>query len=589
MAIDFTRYQPPGIYTEALPGPQLGVQSSVPTAVALFGLSVGYQTYRESLQINPDSTGQTTQVVTITNANSGTFKLGVGGVLTNPIPYNAPNSAVQTAINALSTVTTSVTVSGNAGGPYSVVFQGGAATMTYDSTGLVATSGNPSIAINSTTNAVPAVNRTLAKQGIDTSSVKVVNPISGEVYALGTDYTVTRLSAGADAVAGTSDDYYTIQRVINGGHIDPGDTVQLAYNFTDPLYYEVYAYYDYDDVRDRYGQPFDAHGNIQSELTLAAYFAFINGASTVLTCAVQPADPAHVTMEDYANALDKFSDEEQVAIIVPCTGSQAIQALVQQHVTAQSGNRYERRAIMGFDGAAAPVLTTTRMAAANALSDQRLALISPSQWSYYAPELNKAITVGGQYVAAAVAGKCVAQPVAYPLTRKIILGFQGPAEAQRDGEKNLESQNGLMVVELTRRNQVQVRHGVSTNPADLLVREWSIIGQQDTMVYRIRDYLNDDGLIGMPIYASTLVQVKASADAALTSLTSDGVIVGYQNLKVRQLGIEPDVIEVRYEWKPAYPLNYIVVRYSVATMTGDVTLTDTGTTTTTTTPPNTST
>jgi hypothetical protein len=584
MAIDFTRYQPPGIYTEALPGPQLGVQSTVPTAVALFGLSVGYQTYRESLQINPDSTGQTTQIVTITNANGGTFKLGVGGVLTGTIPYNATNAQVQTAINALSTVTTPVVVTGNAGGPYSVVFQGGATTMTYDTTGLTATSGTPSIGIESSTNAVPAINRTLAKQGIDTSSVQVVNPNSGQVYVLGTDYTVTRLSAGADAVAGTADDYYTISRVIDGGHIDPGDVVQLAYNFTDPLYFEVYSLYDYDDVRDRYGEAFDANGNIQSELTLAAYFAFTNGASTVLTCAVQPEDPAHVTMQDYSNALDKFRDEEQIAIIVPCTGSQSIQALVQQHVLAQSNNRYERRAIMGFDGAAAPVLTATRMAAANALSDQRLALISPSQWTYFAPELNKSINVGGQYVAAAVAGKCVSQPVAYPLTRKIILGFQGPAETQREGEKNLESQNGLMVVELTRRNQVQVRHGVSTNPADLLVREWSIIGQQDTMVYRIRDYLNDDGLIGMPIYASTLVQVKASADAALTSLVSDGVIEAYQNLKVRQLGQEPDVIEVRYEWQPAYPLNYIVVRYSVATMTGDVTLTDTGTTTTTTSP-----
>jgi hypothetical protein len=115
---------------------------------------------------------------------------------------------------------------------------------------------------------------------------------------------------------------------------------------------------------------------------------------------------------------------------------------------------------------------------------------------------------------------------------------------------------------------------VTTDPTDILSREWSIIGQQDVMVYRIRDFLDADGLIGMPIYDTTLIQVKASAEAALVSLIRDEIIVGYQNLKVRQIATLPDVIEVRYEWKPAYPLNYIVVRYSVAVMTGDVTVSE---------------
>ena len=54
MAIDFTTYQPPGIYTENLGGPQLSVRSTVPTAVAIFGRAAGYETYRESLKVRPD-------------------------------------------------------------------------------------------------------------------------------------------------------------------------------------------------------------------------------------------------------------------------------------------------------------------------------------------------------------------------------------------------------------------------------------------------------------------------------------------------------------------------------------------------------
>lgn len=590
MAIDFTTYQPPGIYTEAVAGPQLSVQSSVPTAVAIFGQSIGYKTYRESIVINPDTTAITTvQTVTLTGSpNGGTFDLTFSGQTTGAIEWNAAAADVQAALLALANITDNdVHVTGPTGGPWVVTFGddlGGTSQpiFTKDASALTAASGTPDVNIVKEDEGTPALNKTLTQQGIRTDTLIVVNPNTGERYVVGTDYVITRVAVGPDLIVNTLDDQYTIQRVIDGGHIHPGDTVQLSYNYTDPNYFEVYALYDYDDVRDFYGEPFDSSGNIQSELTLAANFAFVNGASTVLVCAVEPADPSSVTMEDYSNTLDKFRDEEQIAIIVPATGATPIQALVQQHVTQQSNNRYERRAIMGMDGSVTPVLTTQRIINAQTLFDQRCALISPSSFLYYAPQLNQQIVLGGQFAAAAVAGISVFNLASWPLTRKIVTGFVGPAETQVEGAKSLESQNGLMVIEKTRNQQVQVRHGVTTDPTDLLTREWSIIGQQDVMVYRIRDYLNADGLIGMPIYSTTLVQVKASADAALQSLIADNIIVNYQNLKVRQIAITPDVVEVRYEWLPAYPLNYIVVRYSVQVLTGDITTTDTGDGTTTT-------
>ena len=59
---------------------------------------------------------------------------------------------------------------------------------------------------------------------------------------------------------------------------------------------------------------------------------------------------------------------------------------------------------------------------------------------------------------AAVAGRSVSQLAAMPLSRKTISGFIRPAteDVGREGEKNNETQNGLMVIERTRRNQVQV-------------------------------------------------------------------------------------------------------------------------------------
>lgn len=485
MAIDFTRYQPPGIYTEAVVGQQIRPRTSVPTAVAIFGLTRGYQTFRESLKINPDVDEDT-----------------------------------------------------------------------------------------------PAVNRTLTQKGILVDSVVVKSVVSGEVYVVNTDYTVVRTSVGEDVDPGTRDDLYTISRVIDGGHIEPGDTIQVEYRYTDEKYFQVYNFYDWDDVRDAYGPPFNADGTILSEVTLAAYFAFKNGASTVMAVAVDPVDPEVPTNGDYSNALDKFRDEDQIAIIVPASGSIPLHSLVQSHVSQQSDNRYERRALLGFDGSSSPITSSQRIVAAQTLTQQRIALISPDRFEYYIPELNRQVTLGGQYMAAAVAGVSVRMNAAWPLTRKIIREFVDVTEKQRDGEKNLETQNGLMVVERDKRNLIRVRHGVTTDPTNLISAEWSIIGQQDVMVYRIRDYLDADNLIGQPILPETIINTKASAESALQSLKRDKIIVDYRDLKVRQLETLPDVLEVRYQWRPAWPLNYIVVRYSIDITTGEVSDQSTVTTTT---------
>lgn len=563
MAIDFTRYQPPGIYTENVGGPQLAVRSSVPTAVAIFGSSVGYRTYRESVKINSDAADENGDIVP--QPSETLAKSGITGMVDVPVVFATANVDI-TAPGASITGRNPSNVTANPAAVTPAVddlVYLTAQTKTFEN-GLYTYKGA----------ALPLV------AVVDT--FKVVDPFSGHQYINGLDYTIVKVSSGDTNLTTTRDDLYAVQRIDRGSSagIQQGQVVQVSYRYlgVDQKrgevgdYFDVYAYYDFDDVRDHYGEPFDANGNIQSEVTLAAKFAFQNGASSVLTCAV---DFAAYNSADkcYEEALKKFRDEEQIAVIVPGTGQSWIFPLVKDHVNSQSNNRYERRALLGLDGSFNSVSSSSRISFAEALSDERIGLISPSRFGYYAPELGKEIVLGGQFMAAAVAGKAVSQIAAMPLTHKIVNGFTGPAEKslQREGEKNLESQNGLMVIEKTRRNQVQVRHGVTTDSSELLTREWSIIGQRDVMVYRLRDYLDADGLIGMPIYDTTLIQVKASAESALQSLVRDQVIVGYQNLKVRQLATLPDVVEVRYEWKPAYPLNYIVIRYSVAVMTGDVT------------------
>lgn len=584
MAIDFTTYQPPGIYTENLGGPQLAVRSSVPTAVAIFGRAVGYETYRESVKISPDvvvdgdtvgalsgssATNPPTlaksgiQVVTGTPVGVIDFNVDVSGAVESPIEKKDANG--------------DVVLDENGDPVFSLSLSTGTGSVPGDLVHLINQTVPSENGLYRYVVATPATVPATARLVPVVDTFRVINPTTGVAYYNGSDYTIEQVPfEGEDGGTGR-DNKYAIRRV-PGGAIQPGKVVQLVYRHTDTAYYNVRSLYDYDDVRDLYGEPFNSDGSIRSEVTLAAKFAILNGASNLLTCAVDTEmvneDGEALTIEEcYSRTLDKFLDESQAAVIVPANGSDYLHSLVKSHVEQQSEMKFERRAIVGFDGASGRVPSSLRQAAAQTLSSSRVAMVSPSQFDYFSPELGRNVRLGGHMVAAAIAGVSVSQIAAMPLTRKNIDGFTGPTveDTVREGEKVVESSVGLMVVERTRRGQVQVRHGVTTDMTDLLTSEWSITGQQDVMVYRIRDYLEADGLIGMPIYDTTLVQVKASAEAALVSLERDGVIVGHQNLKVRQLALNPDVVEVRYEWKPAYPLNYIIVRYSVEVMTGDVT------------------
>lgn len=102
---------------------------SDPEAVKSGGLPnlYGFQPYMS--QLTPTNSNEV-QIVTITGVpTGGTFTLGYtpyGGAqqVTSALAFNAAASAVQTALQALSALGTNVTVSGSAGGPYTVTLAG---------------------------------------------------------------------------------------------------------------------------------------------------------------------------------------------------------------------------------------------------------------------------------------------------------------------------------------------------------------------------------------------------------------------------------------------------------------------------------
>jgi hypothetical protein len=93
--------------------PQSGINAGVLTgypAVYNRGISGTYRRH-----------GNRVQVVTITGTpTGGTFTLSLGGATTTALAYNASAATVQTAVRALGALWAAATVTGSAGGPYTV-------------------------------------------------------------------------------------------------------------------------------------------------------------------------------------------------------------------------------------------------------------------------------------------------------------------------------------------------------------------------------------------------------------------------------------------------------------------------------------
>lgn len=473
MTFDTSHYNAPGVYTQGVPGPQIGVNSTAPTAIALFGDTIGYRTDTQTLVVPADNGG-------------------------NPQP---------TAI--------------------------------------------------------------LRQQGINESSVVVRDLITGATYVSSTDYTIQAIT-GPSGVTQGFDSTYTITRVI-GGNLAAGTQIQVSFNYTDTTYFTPTSYFTFNDVQNAYGAPMDSNGNIISELTLGAYFAFQNGASQIIACAVDPtATPP--TVQNYTDALNKFQVIDSIAVVVPCTGNQSLFTAVQTHVDSESINSHERRAILGMDGSVTSVPSATRITNAQAIDDTRVAMVSPATVTYFNPNTNATQVLGGQFLACAVAGINAVQQPAIPLTRKPISGFVNISENEAEPQKDQEAQAGLMVCENTNQGTMRIRHGVTTAPGTLITREWTITGQSDAMVYQLRSFLDGDGLIGGVINSLTMPNILASASAALADLVQNGIILGYSALGVNQLVNSPDVVEITFAWQPSIPLNYILVSYSIDTTTGNISL-----------------
>lgn len=405
---------------------------------------------------------------------------------------------------------------------------------------------------------------TLEQAGIDSANVEVTLDNSTTVDP--GEYVIAQTGSGTAKVT-------TVKRTADS-EIPDGDQVTVSYRYVDANFGVAKRFRDFDDVKASYGDPFDLDsGEISSPLSLAAQVAFDSGASDII-CVASEGSATAVTRAQLNTAYGMLEGVYAANVIVPLpvgiTGTDVspgdlinVGTDLRNFCNTSSADRQYRTGLIGYE----KTVTKDPVSIAAGIDSKRVGLVWPNRWNVNNSTTGQLVEVGGLYAAAAVGGRQVSLEPPISLTRKELSGFAGvPGDlrvSMTSAVRNAWSAGGVMVVEADRNGALLIRHGLSTDPTSVYTRELSLTRCKDRMLQIIQDTLDASGLIGSPIDDEMPVRLKGVVAGCMETSLSLGLVANYQNLKVRQRSTDPTVMEVKFEYLPPFPTNYIVVAFSI--------------------------
>lgn len=414
---------------------------------------------------------------------------------------------------------------------------------------------------------------TLTQTGIDTTNMTVTS-LAGAARTASVDYTVAQTGSPAE------ESVTTIAR-IGGGAISDGETVYVTYRYTNSGYYLPFLSRDWDQIQSRFGAAIvSATGAVGSPLSLAAKIVMEQGVRELILLPTKGSTPTSVTAAQINTAYAALESRDDVGLVVPVgvgiVGSDVAPgdttSLIQNlktHVESMSAEGKYRMGVVGLDAGA----TRTHSTLAQATSSKRIVLGDPNILNWYNGYTNTTMELGGVYLGAALAGMMASRPPQDPLTKKIVRSFPSIPNrifaAMTKTAKDDMSNSGVTVVEQSADGRLSVRHGVTTDRSSVLTREISIVRAKDTLIRLIYQALDQAGIVGSALTAETPIRVRSIVDGALTQAQNAGIFVGYSNLAVRVSDGDATSIQVKFAYRPAYPVNYITVSFSINTVTGN--------------------
>jgi hypothetical protein len=390
------------------------------------------------------------------------------------------------------------------------------------------------------------------------------------------------------------------------GNIKPGSLVNVTYEYVPAGYYNPIRLYNFNEVQTRFGSALakNAKEEYSSPLSLAAQKAFESGAGSIICqplFALESGDtePEYnsggfivnaeqptptkiaeaVTWEGTLKALDLV---EEIDLIVPIVGQGNAEGKVKDGVMAtiiaavlgyeQKRNQEEMfiYGVFGEDSTTGEALETAlwthagniRSYAGGALASQNV-LINGGNFGISLPEGTEA-AIGGQYMAAAVAGALASRPVSASLTRKGLAGFTRANDLRTPQQKNEDAGEGLMVIEQIKGGQIRCRHAISTDTGHGAARsEVSVVRAKFNMIESVRETLENQ-IIGQIIAdGNSPITVRSAIVGVLSALQSVGSLVDFTTPVCVIASLEPTMIKASFKYRPAFTLNYIDIVFSL--------------------------
>jgi len=396
----------------------------------------------------------------------------------------------------------------------------------------------------------------------------------------------------------------SITRVAEG-NIELGTLVNVTYTYTPSTYFNAVRLYSLAEVENRFGSAYNAAGTaINSPLSFAAGFAFQNGAGSVicqpLFARATPGDPESAQVEPSATQIAEVSTwEDTLFVLRSIEGLNIISPVIGQsmeHVTDtvqlavftavqnfQSYMRTQQEYIIAFFGEDSSTssevaqMSTIRAHAASLQGrfggelNEQTVLINTSKFGTTLPGLSgKTIAVGGQYVAAAAAGALAARPVSSTLTRSAISGFTSVLDNRLISDKNTDAEDGLMVIEQFQ-GYIRCRHAITLDNTQGASRsEISVVRAKYLVIESIKNII-ENNIVGKIIAdGNSPFVVKSAISGVLSLLVGNKSIVSYGEITAQIASLEPTTIQASFTYRPAFPVNYVTVNFSLNLSTGSI-------------------
>lgn len=546
-------YTPPGVSVQELTTTSLTPLLAIPGAVCLVGLAQGFIQQTDEIQL----VGTTATVLPRVPSNATMASNAIVSIIDATNPANAPNgyqpSTDYTFSNTNHTITRVVTTNTLA--------------------------SNVSAGANSFTlsaGPVPAAGQVvrLTHTGGTPTEIATVSSVAGQVVTLTTNLV----------------NNYSSADVVSWGNIPDSEFVYVTYQYTPVDYFQPIRLNSMADIQNRFGSAWDPTNTvINSPLSFAASLAFQNGASNVVLQPLFNLSGTQASASDNANPTvwsNVFTTNllvlQDINIIVSVVGQSQtgvtdsirlqIEQATQDLIYQMNQEQLRAVAIMGEDSTTSTsgspkAQDATLISHANTLASrynnavtQQLVFVNTA--SFNVPNVTGSLAVGGQYMAAAVAGMLASQSPAATLTREVIAGFTAINDTRSLSQMNNDASNGLLVI-VAQGNTLLVRHGITLDSTNVATSELNVVRAKHFLIESLSQTLNNQVIGKVIADQNAPTTVNNLVIATLEDLKGLGYISDYDNVASRITSINPTQMAVTFDYLPAFIVNYVNVAFTV--------------------------